>query len=330
MKPAIAWNTVLENTITVLVIVLVAVIVRIVLEFVIRRVVRGVVSGVKRRQASDDTRAIDSSPLAAVRIVQRTRTLGSVLTNVVTVATVIVALIAIVNVALPAAAGAFTVISAALGVGLGIGSQGLVRDVINGISMISEDQLGVGDVVDTGFATGVVEAVGIRTTRVRDVNGVLWYVHNGEILRVGNMSQGWARVIIDLAVPRSADVDAIEDLMLATALEMADEPKWKRVVLEKPEIWGIESISAEAVIVRIVVTTRTGMKDQAARELRSRLKRTLDENDVQLPSLNQVVLSGFEGAGSVSGARPPSTAPVAAQPTRKPRRSRAKPKDPGI
>ena len=87
--------------------------------------------------------------------------------------------------------------------------------------MVVEDQLGVGDVVDLGPATGIVEYVQIRITKVRDVNGTLWFVRNGEILRVGNMSQGWARVIIDLAVPYDADVDAVEAEMLRTAIEMS-------------------------------------------------------------------------------------------------------------
>jgi len=179
--------------------------------------------------------------------------------------------------------------------------------------MVSEDQLGVGDVVDLGPATGVVEGVGIRITTVRDVNGTLWFVRNGEILRVGNMSQGWARVIIDLAVPYEADVDAVQATILATAVDMASNTKWKSRILEKPEIWGIESISAEAVVVRLVVRTAAAAKDDVARELRSRLKRALDEMGVRLPALNSIVLSGFEGATSVKGSRPPKTKPVAVQ-----------------
>ncbi len=121
-----------------------------------------------------------------------------------------------------------------------------MKDVLNGLFMVVEDQLGVGDVVDLGPATGIVEEVQIRITKVRDVNGTLWFVRNGEILRVGNMSQGWARVILDLAVPYDADVDAVEAEMLRTAVEMSQSGKWRSRVLEKPEIWGLESISDEA------------------------------------------------------------------------------------
>ena len=87
-----------------------------------------------------------------------------------------------------------------LGIALGFGAQSLVKDFLSGIFMIFEDQYGVGDVVDLGEAIGTVEAVSLRVTRLRDVNGTVWYVRNGEILRVGNMSQNWARTVLDVGV----------------------------------------------------------------------------------------------------------------------------------
>jgi small conductance mechanosensitive channel len=219
----------------------------------------------------------------------------------------------IVAVIAPNVTGAFALITAALGAGLGFGAQNVVKDTLNGIFIVAEDQLGVGDVVDLGPATGVVEYVGIRITDLRDVNGTLWHVRNGEILRVGNLSQGWARAIIDLAVPYDADIEAVEERMLETAIGLQHDPKWRRLVLEKPELWGIESISAEAIVIRLVVKTRSANKDDVARELRMRLKKALDELGVRLPALNSIILSGLEGASSVRGARPPKTAQVAVQ-----------------
>ena len=316
------WNAIWQNLkdfngewhlFTVVVILVGALILRGALLFAIRRVVNRIVTGAKKKQNVEDTQALMMSPLAAVRIVQRTRTLGSVLGNIVTALIVITTVLILFTITVPQATGAFALITAALGAGLGFGAQNVVKDVLNGLFMVSEDQLGVGDVVDLGFATGVVEGVGIRITTVRDVNGTLWFVRNGEILRVGNMSQGWARAIIDLAVPYEADVEAVQDTILATAVDMASNMKWKSRILEKPEIWGIESISAEAVIVRLVVKTASSAKDDVARELRARLKRALDEIGVRLPALNSIVLSGYDGAGSVKGARPPKTKPVAVQ-----------------
>lgn len=297
--------------INVAIIIALAFIIRWALHFVIQRVVRQIVSGVKKNQNIEDTQAIAAaSPLAAVRLVQRTRTLGSVLTNIVNVTIFVITLLLIIHTVSSEILGSFALLTAAVGAGLGFGAQNIVKDALNGLFMVMEDQLGVGDVVDVGPTTGVVESVGIRITQIRDVNGTLWFVRNGEILRVGNMSQGWARVIIDLAIPYDSDVEAVESLMLKTATEMAASPKWRSRVLEKPEVWGLESISAEALVIRIVVKTRTVAKDDVSRELRIRLKKALDAENIKLPALNTVVLSGFDSAASVKGARPPRTRPV--------------------
>jgi small-conductance mechanosensitive channel len=296
---------------TILAVIVGAIIVRQILVVVITRVVHQIVSGVKKKQNVEDTQALISSPLAAVRVVQRTRTLGTVLTNIVSVTVVVVAIIISVNTIDPSIIGSLALLTAALGAGLGFGAQNIVKDVLNGLFMVMEDQLGVGDVVDLGPATGVVEAVGIRITQVRDVNGTLWFVRNGEILRVGNMSQGWARVIIDLAVPYDTDVDAVQEKMLEVAVSLAGNPRWRSLIMEKPEIWGLESISAEALVIRLVIKTRTSAKDSVARELRMRLKRALDDMNVKLPALNSIVLTGFDGATSVTGAKTPKTKPVA-------------------
>lgn len=297
--------------INIVVIVLVAIVGRLILNYTIKRIVLQVVAGAKSKQNVEDTQALMLSPLAAVRVVQRTRTIGTVLTNIVNVTVLVVAFILVMNQIDANLLPSLALLTAVIGAALGFGAQNIVKDVLNGLFMVVEDQLGVGDVVDLGPATGVVEAVGIRITQVRDVNGTLWFVRNGEILRVGNMSQGWARVIIDLAVPYESDVDEVQERMLDTAVAMSITPKWRSLVMERPEIWGLESISAEALVIRLVVKTRSSAKDNVARELRMRLKIALDEMGVKLPALNSIVLSGFEGASSVGGARPPRTRPVA-------------------
>ncbi|CAM5297408.1 mechanosensitive ion channel family protein [Leifsonia shinshuensis] len=287
-----------------------------ILRVIIRRVVRQIVSGVKKGQSVTDTQALVASPLAAVRVVQRTRTLGSVLSNIVNVTIGIITIILVIQVFAPDALTSFALLTAAIGAGLGFGAQNIVKDVLNGLFMVMEDQLGVGDVVDLGPATGVVEAVGIRITQVRDVNGTLWFVRNGEILRVGNMSQGWSRVIVDLAVPYDTDIEAVQAKMMEAATALATSPKWRSRILDKPELWGLESISADAIVIRIVLKTRTTAKDDVSRELRLRLKQATDELGVTLPSLSAVVLSGFDGAGSVNGAKPPRTRPTPVVPDR--------------
>jgi small conductance mechanosensitive channel len=299
----------------VLLILIVAFVIRLILQFVIRRVVSRVVNGAKRLQNRDESR---SSPIAAVRIVQRTKALGGVLSSAVTTVIVVVTIVLVIATISPAASGAFSLITAALGAGLGFGAQNIVKDVLNGLAMVGEDQLGVGDVVDTGFATGVVEQVGIRITRVRDVNGTLWYVRNGEILRLGNLSQGWARVIIDLAVPYDTDIETVQKTLLDTATAMQQDARWKPVILERPEVWGIESVSAEAIVIRLVVKTRAGSKDDVARELRGRLKAALDALGVKLPALNSILLNTFERG---IPKQPTPAAKPAAKPASRPSRS---------
>lgn len=306
-----SWAGYLETLIQVAVVVGIALLIRWLLLLGIDRVVGQIVSGVKRKQDVTDTQALQASPLAAVRVVQRTRTLGSVFRNIVNVTIFIIATLLVVNAINRDILGSFALLSAAIGAGLGFGAQNIVKDALNGLFMVVEDQLGVGDVVDLGPATGIVEEVQIRITKVRDVNGTLWFVRNGEILRVGNMSQGWARVIVDLAVPYDADVEAVENEMLKTANELAHSSKWRSRVLERPEVWGLESVSDDAMVLRIVLKVRTSSKDDIARELRVRLKRAIDEMGVKLPSLGSVVLTGFEGATRVKGAKPPKTAPSA-------------------
>ena len=321
--PAIAdphfWEEILEfliqsgwNILRVAGIIVVAFLIGWVLRLVIRRVVRRIVNGAKSKADVTDTMALERSPLASVRLVQRTRTLGSILQNIVNVSIVIITMLLIVNVLAPNALASLTLLTAAIGAGLGFGAQNIVKDVLNGIFIVAEDQVGIGDVVDLGLATGIVEYVSVRITHVRDVNGTLWYVRNGEILRIGNLSQGWSRVIIDLTVPIDTDIDEVEKTMLDTAMALAKDPKWRTRILENPEVWGLESVSGDALVIRLVMKTRANAKDDVGRELRVRIKRAMDEQGVQVPQLSTVMLSGLENAGRVRGANPPKTKP---QPT---------------
>ncbi|RZI90518.1 MAG: mechanosensitive ion channel [Microbacterium sp.] len=303
-----------------------AVVVAWLLKLVIRRVVKRIVAGAKSKANVDDTRAIDASPLAQVRLVQRTRTLGTILQNIVNVTLAIIAVFLCVQLINDTILGSFALLSAAIGAGLGFGAQNIVKDVLNGIFIVAEDQIGIGDVVDLGLATGIVEYVSVRITHVRDVNGTLWYVRNGEITRIGNMSQGWSRVIIDLAVPVDVVIEEVEKTLLDTAKALAKDPKWRSRVIEQPEVWGLESVSGDALVIRLVMKTRANAKDDVARELRMRLKRAIDEMGVTLPHLNSITLTGLEGAQRVRGANPPKTRPVPvadAKPVWRPKRKAA-------
>ena len=299
-----------QTLLSIVFIIAICVLISWVLRLVIRRVVHTIVSGAKKTARVDDTQALDRSPLASVRLVQRTRTLGSILSYIVNVTLVVVAMVLIISTLAPDVLGSLTLLTAAVGAGLGFGAQNIVKDVLNGIFIVAEDQIGIGDVVDLGLATGIVEYVSVRVTHVRDVNGTLWYVRNGEVTRIGNMSQGWSRVIIDLAVPYDVDIAEVEHALMTTAVALWKDAKWRTRILEKPEIWGLESVSGDALVIRLVMKTRANAKDDVARELRMRIKSTIDELGIKLPALNSITLSGIDGAQRVRGANPPKTRPV--------------------
>ena len=171
-----------------------------------------------------------------------------------------------------------------LGVALGFGAQNLVKDFIAGIGIILEDQYGVGDVVDLGEAVGTVEAVGLRITRLRDVNGVVWYVRNGEVLRVGNKSQGFAQVVIDMPVAHDTDLDACRLVMQEVADAMYAEPEWAEVLLAEPESLGVEQITAQGVVMRVQVRSTNADQWRVARELRLRLSERFAAEGIRTPS----------------------------------------------
>src|SRR6478735_4561137 len=278
------------NVLTVVCIIVGAFLLVWILRAVIHRVVNRIVNGAKNKANVDDTQALERSPLASVRLVQRTRTLGSILGNIVNVTVVIIALLLIINVLAPTALGSLTLLTAAIGAGLGFGAQNIVKDVLNGIFIVAEDQVGIGDVVDLGLATGIVEYVSVRVTTVRDVNGTLWYVRNGEITRIGNMSMGWSRVIVDLALPVGTDIGLVENTMLETMKDLAKDAKWRTRIIDKPEVWGLESVSGDALVIRLVMKTRANAKDDVARELRMRVLNSVERMGLTLPQLNSITL----------------------------------------
>jgi small-conductance mechanosensitive channel len=164
-----------------------------------------------------------------------------------------------------------------VGVAIGFGAQSLVRDYLSGIFMLVEDQYGVGDVITVGDATGTVENVTLRITRMRDVNGIVWHIRNGAIETLGNESQGWARAVIDFPVPFEADLAAIRALLAQTGDEMWNDPVWRVVMLEAPEVWGAQEISSSEVTMRIVVKTAPLRQWEVEREMRARVKHALHE-----------------------------------------------------
>jgi len=174
-----------------------------------------------------------------------------------------------------------------IGVALGFGSQSLVKDFLSGVFILVEDQFGVGDIVDLdGQTSGVVDAVSLRTTRLRAVDGTLWHVPNGEIRRVGNKSQHWSRALIDIEVAYDTDLDHAEAVIAKVADEVAQADG---EVIEKPEVWGVEQLGANGIVIRLVVKTRPSEQFRVSRELRRRIKAAFDEEGIEIPFPQQTV-----------------------------------------
>ena len=266
-------------------------VIRLVLLVLIRRVVTSVTSGVKRRAGAEDTKALDASPLARARVVQRARTIGLVLSNLITAGLLISAIIAILS-ELGIAIGALAAGAGILGAALGFGAQTLVRDFISGLFIVVEDQYGVGDFVDLGSATGVVESIGLRVTQVRDLEGTVWYVRNGEILRVGNSSQGWSRVILDLPLAYNSDLDKAKKVIEEAAAKLAETLGSKSGLIGKAQVWGVQALDVEAVVFRVVQQVRPSKKDELARLIRLEVKKAIDKAGIKLSKPQEAKTKG--------------------------------------
>jgi moderate conductance mechanosensitive channel len=252
--------------------------------WVINRLVRRAIGSFVRNMTEGDhaetrqrLRKYTPRPLQAttgiqpLRAASRAQTIGLVLKSTASIIIYsIAAITALAEVGInlaPLIAGAGIV-----GVALGFGAQSLVKDFLSGLFMLAEDQYGVGDVVDVGEATGTVEVVNLRTTKLRAVDGTVWYVPNGEIRRVGNMSQQWARALLDIEVAYSTDIGT-----------------WRTDILEEPEICGVQTLGASGIAIRLVVKTQPGRQWAVSRELNRRIKDRFDAEGIEIPFPQQVM-----------------------------------------
>jgi small conductance mechanosensitive channel len=261
-------------------IVVLAMVLRMLVNRGIRRLVRGAAEGsvpVVLRPLHDKARGrlLEASPLSSERRRQRAETIGSVLRSS---AALVIFTVAGAMILAELGFDLAPVIASAgiVGVAVGFGAQNLIKDFLNGMFMILEDQYGVGDVIDAGEATGTVEAVGLRTTRVRDVAGTVWHIRNGEVVRIGNKSQGWARALLDIPVAWDTDVEQVREVVKAAADSVWQDDDWSDKVVEEPEVWGIEDMGSAGLVVRLAAKTAPLEQWKVGRELRLRVKTALD------------------------------------------------------
>ena len=281
------WDGIVGTPLLIVVTLVGAVVLRWVINRIIKRMVatttvrsqsrRSLIPGRTGRALADV-----AAGLAHERHVQRTTTMGSLLRSISTFVVFGIAVLTVMQlVGLPL--GPLLASAGVGGVALGFGAQSLVKDFLSGIFMIVEDQYGVGDVIDTGSATGTVEDVSLRVTRIRDANGVVWYVRNGEIMRIGNRSQGWSTALVDIPVGYHEDISRVTGLINEIIGDLAIEPPWDALVLEPPEVVGIESMAGGFATVRVSAKCAPNEQLGVQREIRERVIRAFEAHGIVVP-----------------------------------------------
>lgn len=218
----------------------------------------------------------------AERRLQRAQTIGSVLKSTVSIILLIWISLSILSV-LGVNIAPFIASAGVIGLAIGFGAQNLVRDFVTGVFMLLEDQYGVGDTIDLGEAVGEVQSVGLRITTLRDIDGTLWYVRNGEIARVGNMSQGYAVARIEVPVAPTADVDRAERVAVDAAEVALADPSLAEKALGQPKMLGVQEWSPDMLKLRMTVKTTPNAQWAVARRLRREILRAYDEHGIELP-----------------------------------------------
>jgi small conductance mechanosensitive channel len=271
----------------------------VVLNRLVRWLLRRLVRGLEHRyiqQPLESLRAktprallASTDPLPSLRRSQRAEMIGAVLANVASVVIWLAAAILVLH-ALGLRLGPLLAGAGIAGLVLSLSAQQMVRDFLSGIAMLMEDQYGPGDVVNAGPAKGVVERVGLRTTRLRAVDGIVWHVRNGEIDRLGNESRDWARVLVDVEVARGTDLAQAMRTVEQAAQQVAHDEQWQPFLLEAPELWGVEEVKPASVTIRLAVKTRPSKRDDVARQLRATVEGALEQAGIPLPPVAEGLL----------------------------------------
>jgi small conductance mechanosensitive channel len=307
--------------------ILLILVIAVVLRAVVRRTISRAIERMNRGAQSAANTTLGGLLVNAERRQQRSEAIGSVLRSVASflilgTAALTVLSVLMINLApLLASAGV-------AGVAIGFGARNLVTDFLSGVFMIMEDQYGVGDVIDAGVASGTVIEVGLRVTKLRGDNGEIWYVRNGEVKRIGNLSQGWATAVVDVQVGTGEDLDRARTVINATAEDMAMTAPWSARLREPVQVLGLESVTPESVVIQVQARTVPGEAAAAARELRWRIKRAFDAAGILITGGGLVAVArepggeeperaaeDEEGDGTAGGRTPAPATPPSPQAT---------------
>src|SRR5689334_21522508 len=271
------WSTWLAIGLRVVLILVVAAVLRV----AVLRAITKLIDRMNRTVQSGDGKALGGLLVNVERRRQRSQAIGSVLRSVAsflilgTAALMVLSTYQINLAPLLASAGV-------AGVAIGFGARNLVTDFLSGVFMILEDQYGVGDTIDAGVASGEVIEVGLRVTKLRGDNGEIWYVRNGEVKRIGNLSQGWATAGVDVTVRSSEDLDRVRATLEEVSEKMGKEEPWNELLWSPVQVLGLDSVLIDSMVVRVSAKTMPGKSKSVERELRWRVKRAFDAANIRI------------------------------------------------
>lgn len=278
-----AWP---EDALLIALTILVSVVAHALLSYLIRRIVKQMVSREYLTSDGMGARAArvmaEASGVAVERHRQRVETVGTLLRSVVTVVVYTIMVLTILSIlGVP-----LTPILASAGIGgvaLGLGAQSLVKDYLSGLFLALEDQYGVGDFVTLGEVSGTVEELTLRYTKVRSATGQSWYVRNGEVSTVGNVTQGWSMAFVEVPVAYDEDPEKVIKLLTEVCEGIDDDPTYKDVLLETPTVAGVEAVSATTMTIKIMAKCAPNQQWGFQRDLRERAMQKLTAAGVRGP-----------------------------------------------
>ncbi|GAA2233020.1 MULTISPECIES: mechanosensitive ion channel family protein [Kitasatospora] len=311
------WQSWVEGVLRIVFLVLLA----LVLRAVVRKLITQLITRMTRHHEHDSDYGRLGGLLANHGVVnperrqQRAEAIGSVLRSVAsfsilgTAALMVLSALGVNLAPLLASAGV-------AGVAIGFGARNLVTDFLSGVFMIMEDQYGVGDEIDTGVASGTVLEVGLRVTKLRGGNGEIWYIRNGEVKRIANMSQGWGTATVDVQIAYREDLERVEGLIRESAEQLGKETPYDELIWGRVKVLGVESVAADSMVLRVEARTTPGESAKVGRALRQRLKLAFDEAGVKLKEEPAPVVAApaVESSAPSALADPSSARSLAAKP----------------
>ncbi|MEW2524788.1 mechanosensitive ion channel family protein [Streptomyces sp. NPDC047071] len=295
------WSTWLAIGLRILLIVVIAMVLRV----LVRRTITKFIDRMNRTAQAVDGTALGGLLVNVERRRQRSQAIGSVLRSVAsflilgTAALMVLSAFEINLAPLLASAGV-------AGVAIGFGARNLVTDFLSGVFMILEDQYGVGDSIDAGVASGEVVEVGLRVTKLRGDAGEIWYVRNGEVKRIGNLSQGWSTAGVDVTVRSDEDLDKVKRVLGEVGERIGKDEPWNEQLWGPVEVLGLDSVLLDQMVVRVSAKTMPGKSLGVERELRWRIKRAFDEEGIRIVGGLPLPLEEGPAADPTAGVAAPS------------------------